>query len=847
MKPILFSIAFAICALCFSQTYQHFYKSSGNGNWNESSSWLYSNDGGSSWIEADDFPGQKEDGTSVLIQCGHTINLPASATYKVDALTIKGVLEFNTDNKDESSVEFTSPLNSFILTFDGGVVLYSRKKCTLKVPANAVITITDNPLCSQISGVGGVGFQVKNCDNGKATLIIGAINYYCQGNKGPKVGDINDNKGTAIGALVGSDPIIVCYYDNETKPNIIAGYMNYDGSRDVKYTLTQVSVPEGSDFEDNPLSKTGTLNRDNPQEEISLNQPLLTPGDYKFNLKVEVPGTSTTNSRDITITKGDYVEFKDGEWEVGEEKKLPTLYNGYSAIIKDNYDTASYGSFDACSCVVEPEGKLTIKDGDSVSLLGNIENKGVSTNVIIEDGGNLIQIYDSVENVGEIEVQKEFTFSPGRKQYNFVSVPVVANKDVKTTIYSPNPTSVQKYNTKTSYFDETNGEYISGIGYAVKESSGGSEFVTGQFVGVPFNGTPTPPYKLNTDGSGYNLVGNPYPSNIDIDKLYQDNKDNIESTFYFWDNRNNQIFIQQGSKYEGVSYATYNALSGTGLPASTAEGDEIRVPNQFVKAGTGFMVQAKTNVLNFNNSQRTTDSSAPSFFGKETGENSGKIKDRYWLTMTTPGGIEITNAVVYFEGGNDSFWKDDSESFLGTDDLFTIVEGNKLAIQGKSAFSNEDVITLGYKAFAEGTHILSVYKQEGVFADGQQIYLVDKLLNKTVNLSEKPYKFVSRAGETNDRFEIIYKPAKPSFSVAAYNVPKNVIDYSKTDNRIQITSSMSRISEVEVFDLNGRPVYKESNIGSKEFGFSLKGLSRQIIIVTVTTEEGEYSTRKFVN
>src|SRR5690606_24652812 len=129
----------------------------------------------------------------------------------------------------------------------------------------------------------------------------------------------------------------------------------------------------------------------------------------------------------------------------------------------------------------------------------------------------------------------------------------------------------------------------------------------------------------------------------------------------------------------------------------------------------------------------------------------------------------------------------------------------------------------------------------------QQIYLVDKLLNKTVNLSEKPYKFVSRAGETNDRFEIIYKPAKPSDFAAEDNVPKNAIDYSKTGNRIQITSSMSRISEVEVFDLNGRPVYKESNIGSKEVGFSLKGLSRQIIIVTVRTEVGEYSTRQFVN
>jgi hypothetical protein len=44
--------------------------------------------------------------------------------------------------------------------------------------------------------------------------------------------------------------------------------------------------------------------------------------------------------------------------------------------------------------------------------------------------------------------------------------------------------------------------------------------------------------KISKYGNGYNLVGNPYPSNIDMKKLAANNSGLIEELAYFWTNFN---------------------------------------------------------------------------------------------------------------------------------------------------------------------------------------------------------------------------------------------------------------------------------------------------------------------
>jgi len=465
--------------------------------------------------------------------------------------------------------------------------------------------------------------------------------------------------------------------------------------------------------------------------------------------------------------------------------------------------------------------------------------------LVFKNNAQLMQDGDA-DNNGHIRMERQFTFSDMilGKQYNFVSAPVTnPDTDIKSSIYAPAiPQSVQRYNEADYYFYETNAPYTPGKGYAVQEVEGTDEI--GRFTGMPNNGNSLSfMLKKSTPAGGFNLIGNPYPSNLDLDKLYNDNSAGIDPTFYFWDNRGNEQFIQQGSQYEGDHYAKYNALSGTGTSAAVGSGHLPRKPTKNVKAMTGFMVQATSNdvPLNFNNNQRLTES-GPGFFGKGQDFDPPQM-DRYWLTMETPGGISVMNAVVYFEGGNDDLWLDDTESFGGSDNLYTITDAHKLSIQGRAPFRVNDELPLGYKAFHTGTHIISVYQKEGIFAESQDIWLVDRLLNKIVNLSRKSYKFVTRAGEYANRFKIIYRrtaqPGDVSISI-------NDIRLLKVGQQIEISSTIDRISEVEVFDLNSRPVFKKNEINRNKFSFDIDSFNHQILIIKVKTETGETVTRKFV-
>lgn len=538
-----------------------------------------------------------------------------------------------------------------------------------------------------------------------------------------------------------------------------------------------------------------------------------------------------------------------GNWDVSDywsPKKVPNITKCVRVPAGKTL-TVNVNNAEARNVTVEAGGKLIISDGNSLRVDDFIKNQAGFDNFVVKHDGNLIQNND-VTNFGEITVEKNFNFSADRKEYNYLTTPVVSTRALKSTLYTPSeppPLSLQYYKTSNDYFYETTGLYETGKAYAVQESPGsGATVLTGKMMGIPFNGY----FGLNLDTSGnkYNLIGNPYPSDLDIQLLYFNNSSAINPEFYFWDNRNNQIHVQQGSSYSGVQYAIYNAAAGTtdgtGSAATNTSGLPQRIPNRKVKVGTGFMVQAKNaGPLNFNNSFRINDANI-GFFGKPTDVN--LQDDRYWLTMTSPSEMVTMMAVVYFEGGNDEFAIDDSESMLGSDDLYSLAGNKKLVIQGKSAFRNTDEIPLGYKAFETGTYYISLYDKEGAFAEGQNIYIIDKLLNKSANLSNNPYKFLTRAGEYTDRFVIVYKPKNIfSTSVDIYNK----IEFAKIDNQIVITSTIDKITDVEIFDLNNRSVYSKSEINSNEHKINAFDFNHQIVVVTVKTDKGEFVTQKFVN
>lgn len=108
-------------------------------------------------------------------------------------------------------------------------------------------------------------------------------------------------------------------------------------------------------------------------------------------------------------------------------------------------------------------------------------------------------------------------------------------------------------------------------------------------------------------------------------------------------------------------------------------------------------IATESKTFHFDNSYKSVDA-APDFNSKQNKEQD----DRCWLNLTSPTEMTVTNAVGYFPRGNNGYASDDSDYQNLSDDIYTIVENNKLSIQGKVPFENIDVLPWGINTFKEG-------------------------------------------------------------------------------------------------------------------------------------------------
>ena len=547
--------------------------------------------------------------------------------------------------------------------------------------------------------------------------------------------------------------------------------------------------------------------------------------DYQFYCQVREDGATCFRASNA-------VQFKD----------LDTTWNGTSwtkgiptpksrAIIAADYDTAVHGSFEACTVTLNANYKLNIKAHDFVTSQYEVVNLGSQDNFTVESDGNLIQVNDNAPNSGSITVKRNINVSADRKQYNYLISPVVG-ANLKTNIYrdgSGNPVSspsVQYHLESSNYFGESSGAYISGRGLAVKEPLTGVEPFYAVFAGPPtngavtFNATNSAPSVIGPGvaSRGYNLIGNPYPSNLDLWTFYTGNggeAGGLSSTFRFWDNHNNITYDQQGSNYSGNSYASYNVVSATGTAATSdagIDGSSKKRPGRYVSVGQGFMTRiigVPSKTLKFFNNSRTKEFEDDSFFGK----GAGSAMDRYWLKMVTPDHLAVQMAVVYFAGGSNGFGADDSFSSGSSHELCSISDGWRVGINGRSPFVASDKVPLGSRHYVSGSYTIALDHAEGIFAGGQAIYLKDNQTGAVTNLSEGGYSFTANAGETSSgRFEIIYEPQTV---LATGGGTKETLLVYRDGTDFVVKAQSQAITGLEVYDGTGRLILKTAPNATK--------------------------------
>ena len=533
--------------------------------------------------------------------------------------------------------------------------------------------------------------------------------------------------------------------------------------------------------------------------------------------------------------------------------KLPTIDQ---AIIFNN-DFNSTADLEGCSCKVNGDKNVVFNSGHTLKIANQID---VSENgsLTFENNANLIQVNENAVNTGNVTVKRE---SPMKKNdYTYWSSPVSGQK-----LYGFSPltstTRFYEYNEADDMFYSTginaSSVFKPGKGYAIMAPSSyifSLQTFKGEFIGIPNNGTSETlqfPLKLTTglgySDKGYNLIGNPYPSNIDFEKLHTLNSTKIYNTAYFWTNvdpNRRGSTNGTGSEYSGNAYAIYNGTGG--VPATTPKDAPAGAPNgglpptQFIKVGQGFIVKAKkVDNLTFNNTVRDAVGTSI-FFSKDGVEE----RDRYWLKLTTPS-LDVNTILIGYVAGatNDFEWDYDAPLLsVGSDSFYSLLNYDTLGIQGRSyPVKPQDIVRLGTKHFEWGNYTISLGEREGIFAERQSIYLKDNLSNTVTNLSEGNYIFTAKAGVTDDRFEIIYQPE--AVLVTDSKVKEGIIVYRDLDHFV--IKSPKVMSTVHMYDSSGKliTVLKPN---SKQEILDALNISNGIYILKITTPDGEVTNRKIM-
>ncbi|MDX1470414.1 MAG: choice-of-anchor D domain-containing protein, partial [Flavobacteriaceae bacterium] len=582
---------------------------------------------------------------------------------------------------------------------------------------------------------------------------------------------------------------------------------------------------------------------------------------YQFYSQVRENQESCSRASKAIRLKVNQTRWNGTAWSNG----VPN--SGSTAIISGSYDTALYGSFSACKLTVEDNGLLIINNSTYVEITNDltVRDKGNLTpgQIIVKPSGSFIQINDLAQvtllNNAKIEVEKLTAPAMNWYEYTYWSSPVVG-ETIDRALATAHPTRRYFYSAQDyrDSFAETNNNNIlvpgqdgidddgndwqfaggmtmaPGVGYASTfnppnfSGTGGLPYsFLFTFKGAFNNGViKVPIYRndLEIEDENWNFIGNPYPSAVDADAFLEKNQV-LDGAIYLWSQGSPPLATNNGNQQYNFNANDYAIINGAG---EVAGGDQVK-PNRFIPSGQGFFVTysnggafnsfsngiAQGEVV-FQNYMRTKGNGANSqFFRTRNPQEENKL----WVNLTSDAGVFSQILVSYIEGATDNYDggfydvirsprnKSVAAIFSMAND--GLAEG--FVIQGKnpSSLNETESIPIGISLADSnyGSLKLSLDDFQGDFLFNNEIFLVDSYLNITHNLKSGSYPFKIEKGNYTDRFKIVFSNQQLSeVESEKQNNKLNIIELR--DGTFKIWSDFKTLENIEIFDLQGKLVYR---------------------------------------
>jgi FtsP/CotA-like multicopper oxidase with cupredoxin domain len=376
--------------------------------------------------------------------------------------------------------------------------------------------------------------------------------------------------------------------------------------------------------------------------------------------------------------------------------------------------------------------KLTNPTGASLT----VKNVVINSDAILGTG-TFVDNGTTTTTVGGLANVQQY-LTGGRNWYVSSPVTTATSGSISTA------SLVQSYNEPLASWIPESGALSVLRGYVASVSTDGNVTFSGSALntGVPANTT------LTRTGvalkSGYNLVGNPYPSYLDW-SMVSAGSTNLESTIWYRTrNAANTIYV----------FDTYNANGniGTGNNGTLITSQIPPMQAFWTRVATGFT----TGTIALNNTMRSHEGATSNRL-KAPALNLQKV-----LRLQVSNGINSDETVVLFNDnaldGLDAF---DSEKMSNGSafipEINTFAGTVPLVINGlKSVYANEE-LPLGFATGEVNTFTIKATELNNFDVD-TKVVLKDKLLNTEKELViGNDYSFNSDATSTSARFSIVFK------------------------------------------------------------------------------------------
>ncbi|HSN48681.1 MAG TPA: T9SS type A sorting domain-containing protein [Flavobacterium sp.] len=603
--------------------------------------------------------------------------------------------------------------------------------------------------------------------------------------------------------------------------------------------------------------------------------------------------TVTTLDNETPVSKVITVKNNTKVWQGGTAKDwnnpanwkpygVPTASN--CVIIPENtvISGSNYYAY-AKNVTLKSKGTFEIQAGNNLIVTDwiNVNTGGVFD---IKNNASLVQINNDA-NVGNARIER-ITQSMNYYDYTYWNSPVTFASGFTLGSLSPQTASdIWGYSstvcggsgnwvslTPSTVMDPTKG-YIIKAPDTFSSNPSTKVTYTATFVGTPNNGPILTPISKGTnanmgglvanDDDEWNLIGNPYPSAIDANKLldYPGNASVIDGTIYIWTHiptpssaALDPFYRDYVSNYTSDDYATLNRTGATGTASSGTNG--AATPSSYIGTGQSFFVKAAPTMANgttknvtFDNSMRVAGKNSDFHKLRNSKKTATEEKHRIWLNLTNNSGAFSQALIGYLTDATQGLDRGfDGESFGGNNVTFySVIPEAKLSIQGRALpFDPSDLVSLGYKAAKKGNYSIRIDRIEGLLAS-EKIFLEDKELGVTHDLKLKPYVFNTAVGEFNNRFVLRYGGKTLGVDENIVSNKELKISYIQNDNTLVINNHASNdaVEKVSLFNILGQSVssWKIENQDQQNIHLPVRSMETGIYIAKLKTISGIFSKK----